>query len=174
MRCCGSMAVASRSVMPKKSQSKPPTSSRKAPQQRYRPAGYTGLGVVIHVCVPAVSGDLVHEVVARSNASHRRCGIDSPGSRQAIPMTATGVAVAARNVVLLLLDICLSYAIFSNNFPRRMHGRFDPCPPARAAATRSPSPCQRRHLRAAAPNGLSAVASNRRGGTDFVFSQRAL
>ena len=86
-RCCGSIATASPSVIPKKPKSKPPTPSRKAP---HPPTVWFGSHRSTGISPTRSS--------PRSNAPQRRSGESiPPGSRQAIPMTATGVTGPARN-----------------------------------------------------------------------------
>ena len=92
-RCCGSIAVASRSVIPKNSGIEArnvveePAPSRHRPTRahrargrstRRRPSGRRGISVT--------------RSSPRSNASHNRSGESMPpGSRHAMPMTATGL-----------------------------------------------------------------------------------
>ena len=72
--------MASRSVMPKKSESKTADVVEEGSPARDGPAGYTGFGVVVQVRVPPVGGNLADEVVtSQQRLPQTLRGIDSSG-----------------------------------------------------------------------------------------------
>ena len=99
-RCCGSMAMASRSLIPKKSGSKPVTSSRKAPHFDTERPGTPDSRSKSSSASQRSPGTSVTMSSPRSSASHS-LWVESipPGSRQAMPTTAIGVAEESRTSV---------------------------------------------------------------------------
>ncbi len=79
-RCCGSIAVASRSLIPKKSESKPPNVIEERAPLRHRPTGHSGLGVVVLVGVPAVGRNFGDQIIApQQRLPQPLWGVDTPG-----------------------------------------------------------------------------------------------
>ncbi|RPK57883.1 hypothetical protein EES42_39005 [Streptomyces sp. ADI95-17] len=103
-RCCGSIPVASRGEIPKKTGSKSPTSRRNPPSVTYEVPAWSGSGSYSESrSQPRSTGNPVTPSVPAASSSHSSSGVRTPpGKRQLMPTIAIGssgsvttVAVAA-------------------------------------------------------------------------------